>query len=78
MDEKLEKHFEEIMMKTTDAEKFNGIIVDYYKQHPKDSFEYPKERFNRLKKPGMHTWMMEDIVVFALVQSELKNQVKLI
>lgn len=78
MDEKLEKHFEEIMMKTTDAKKFNGIIVDYYKKHPKDSFEYPKDRFEQFKKPGLHTWMMEDIVVFALAQSKLRDRVKLI
>lgn len=78
MEEKLVKEFEELMMNTKDAKVFNGMIIDYYKKHTKDTFEYPKERYDELSKPGMHTWTMEDIVVFTLVDGELKDRVKLI
>ncbi|MCC4508577.1 hypothetical protein LMC05_06155 [Limosilactobacillus reuteri] len=80
MDKALIKLFEkEMFNKGNGVDGFRNFVLDYYKKHSKDTFEYPKDRYELLTKGDPKAqWTMEDIVVYYLSNSDQKGKVTFI
>lgn len=79
MDDKLREVVSRIMF-SADTEKLKQVILEFYGKHDKDTFEYPKERYELMtSNDAMNTeWLVDDVIVYYLMSSGMADRVILV
>ena len=79
MDDKLREAVSRIMF-SSDTDKLKQVILEFYRKHDKDTFEYPNERYELMtSNDAMNTeWLVDHVIVYYLMSSGMADRVILV